>query len=255
MVEQVRRVARPLCGDVAWIPRRSSALMDVALDEARAALAHGDVPIGAVVVLTDDRRGRRPPATTSASTAATRPRTPRSSPSGPRRPARAVAARRLHARRDARAVPDVRGRGRERPRLGAGRVRRRRPEGRRDRQPLQPRRRSPAQPRDAGRRRRAGGRVGGAAAGVLRRAAASRPVHSPAARRSLVTTRASRARRDARAAESDGLENHCGASHRGFKSHSLRQRAARRGRSATGPDRVSVPATRDGTRWTEHTAD
>src|SRR3954463_4958959 len=29
-------------------------------------------------------------------------------------------------------------------------------------------------------------------------------------------------RRDARAAESDGLENHCGASHRGFKSHSLR---------------------------------
>ena len=34
------------------------------------------------------------------------------------------------------------------------------------------------------------------------------------------------ARRDARAAESDGLENHCGASHRGFKSHSLRRERA-----------------------------
>src|SRR6266498_5648867 len=29
-------------------------------------------------------------------------------------------------------------------------------------------------------------------------------------------------RRDARAAESDGLENHCAFGHRGFKSHSLR---------------------------------
>src|SRR5436190_22072296 len=31
-------------------------------------------------------------------------------------------------------------------------------------------------------------------------------------------------RRDARAAESDGLENHCASGHRGFKSHSLRHR-------------------------------
>src|SRR3954454_3302693 len=39
----------------------------------------------------------------------------------------------------------------------------------------------------------------------------------------LIRSRIISPRRDARAAESDGLENHCGASHRGFKSHSLRQ--------------------------------
>src|SRR3954454_16840530 len=38
----------------------------------------------------------------------------------------------------------------------------------------------------------------------------------------LIRSRIISPRRDARAAESDGLENHCGASHRGFKSHSLR---------------------------------
>ena len=42
-----------------------------------------------------------------------------------------------------------------------------------------------------------------------------------------------RARRDARAAESDGLENHCGASHPGFKSQSLRHTAQVRAISAS----------------------
>ena len=52
--------------------------MAVALEEARAAVGHGDVPIGAVVARLDDGRSW-PGATTSGSCSPTRPRTPRCS--------------------------------------------------------------------------------------------------------------------------------------------------------------------------------
>ncbi len=55
--------------------------------------------------------------------------------------------------------------------------------------------------------------------------ARARPCRVRSARKGA---RGNRARRDARAAESDGLENHCGASHPGFKSQSLRHRERRR---------------------------
>ena len=53
-----------------------TAWMDAALAEARAALEHGDVPVGAVVVDLEAGADRRRRATTSASASATRPRTP-----------------------------------------------------------------------------------------------------------------------------------------------------------------------------------
>ena len=55
------------------------AAMGVALDEARAALAHDDVPVGAVVVRRRRRRDRRAAAQRARASPATRPRTPRCS--------------------------------------------------------------------------------------------------------------------------------------------------------------------------------
>src|SRR5437763_11479881 len=52
-------------------------------------------------------------------------------------------------------------------------------------------------------------------------------------------------RRDARAAESDGLENHCGASHRGFKSHSLRPPRSGPGQLVSGPNAYRPDVRRD----------
>src|SRR4029450_3206273 len=85
----------------------ADALMALALDEARAAPAHGDVPIGAVVARIADGEG---------------PARRRSVPRPRRRAVRArlVAPRRMRARVHARAVPHVRGRVRRgaRPRGG-----------------------------------------------------------------------------------------------------------------------------------------
>ena len=55
------------------------AVMGVALDEARAALAHDDVPVGAVIVRRSDGEVARATRTTSASARAIPPRTPSSS--------------------------------------------------------------------------------------------------------------------------------------------------------------------------------
>ena len=110
-------------------PARGTPAMRAALDEARAALATGDVPIGAVV-LDAGRRRRRPRPQPSARPTPTRPRTPRWSRCAQAAAARGrVAARRLHARGHPRAVHDVRRRDRARPGRPAGvrRLRRRRP--------------------------------------------------------------------------------------------------------------------------------
>src|SRR3954463_622707 len=53
-------------------------------------------------------------------------------------------------------------------------------------------------------------------------------------------------RRDARAAESDGLENHCGATHRGFKSHPLRHGDVAKHRRRPEPQRGRGVCCRDG---------
>ena len=170
------------------------------------------------------RRGRSRAGTTSASAPAIRPRTPRSSRSRDAAARRGrLAARRLRARRHARAVPDVRGR---RAARRASRSSCSAPPTRRPARSAASTTSAPTRACNHGidvRRRRAGRRVGDAAQGVLRGRDAGRTIPYIAARR------------DARAAESDGLENHCGASHRGFKSHSLRHRGVR-ARSQPGPE-------------------
>ena len=90
---------------------------------------------------------------------------------------------------------------------GPAGLRSRRPQGRGVRIPLQPVRRPPPQPRGGGRARGPGRRGVGPSHQVLRR---------------LDEAASLLARRDARVAESDGLENRCVARHRGFESHSLR---------------------------------
>ena len=95
-------------------PTRIDALMTVALDEARAALEHGDVPIGAVVARLDtgevvarrhNERELQADPTAHAEVLALRDAAA---------DARPVAARRVRARRHARTVPDVRRRGAQR---------------------------------------------------------------------------------------------------------------------------------------------
>ena len=184
--------------------------MNVALSEARAALVHGDVPVGAVVVDLD--ADRIVAAAPQRARAVRRPDRTRRAPRPARRRASALGRWRLD--RHALVVtlepcPMCAGAVMGRARAAPG-VRCNRPEGGRERKPLQLRGRPPSEPHDGDPTGSARGGVCGAAQDVLRRKkiAHRSPNISP--------------RRDARAAESDGLENHCGASHRGFKSHSLR---------------------------------
>ena len=146
--------------------RRPMAMRRIA--EARRALDHGDVPIGAVVV----RDGAVIAARHNERELTGRPDGPRRDPrpARRRRRRRPLAARRLHARRHAGAVRDVRRRRRQRPRRAA-RLRGHRPQGRRRRQPLRHPGRPPAEPPPARHRRRAGRGVRRPAAVVLRRSA------------------------------------------------------------------------------------
>ena len=163
--------------------------------EAEHALAHDDVPVGAVIVHAgevigaghNERELREDP---------TRPRRDDRHPRGGSR-ARLLAAARHGALRHARAVRDVRGRDRPRPHP-ARRLRHDRPEGGRRR--LGPRRARRAPPQPPARRlgRRAGGRMRRALAGLLR---------VPGGRQ--IATLPGSPRRGARVVESGGLENRC----------------------------------------------
>ena len=144
--------------------------MGLAIEEARRAEGHGDVPIGAVVA-----RDGEPLAAAGNERELRRDPTAHAEMLAIRAAAEALGGWRLpgvDALRDPRAVRDVRGRDRPRPHPG-GRLRRRRPQGRGGGQRPRRARRAGAEPPAGGARRRAGRRVRGAAGGLLQLASLS----------------------------------------------------------------------------------